>query len=141
MNHLDEIEYLRQGIGLRGYGQRDPLVEYKREAYNLFTGLLDAVRKTYLLTVLKIEPATSAPIAGPANRNIILSGASDTPAQFGASDASGTEKGETVKQEPIHAEYVVGRNDPCPCGAVNPATGEVYKYKKCGMINASYHRK
>ncbi|MEK7140894.1 MAG: hypothetical protein AAB815_03875, partial [Patescibacteria group bacterium] len=34
-----------------------------------------------------------------------------------------------------------GRNDPCPCGAINPVTGEVYKYKKCGMINASQHRK
>ncbi len=35
----------------------------------------------------------------------------------------------------------VGRNDPCPCGAINPATGEIYKYKKCGLINASQHRK
>ena len=123
MNHLDEIEYLRQGIGLRGYGQRDPLVEYKREAYNLFTGLLDAVRKTYLLTVLKIEPAVSAPISAPTPRNIILSGASDTPAQFGTTEESGG-KGETVKQEPIHSENTVGRNDPCPCGSGK-------KYKKC----------
>ena len=35
----------------------------------------------------------------------------------------------------------IGRNDPCPCGAINPATGEVYKYKKCGLINAPQHRK
>jgi preprotein translocase subunit SecA len=47
MNHLDEIDYLRQGIGLRGYGQRDPLVEYKREAFDLFMGLLDAMRKNF----------------------------------------------------------------------------------------------
>ncbi len=138
MNHLDEIEYLRQGIGLRGYGQRDPLVEYKREAFNLFTGLLDAVRKTYLLTVLKIEPAQAAPVAAVSPKNVVLSGASDTPAQFGAAES---DKGETVKQEPMHAEHTVGRNDPCPCGAVNPATGEVYKFKKCGMINAPYHNK
>ncbi|NTW30407.1 MAG: preprotein translocase subunit SecA [Candidatus Moranbacteria bacterium] len=138
MNHLDEIEYLRQGIGLRGYGQRDPLVEYKREAFNLFTGLLDAVRKTYLLTVLKIEPAQASPVAAVPRKNVVLSGASDTPAQFGADE---NDKGEAVKQEPIHAEHTVGRNDPCPCGAVNPATGEVYKFKKCGMINAPYHRK
>jgi preprotein translocase subunit SecA len=138
MNHLDEIEYLRQGIGLRGYGQRDPLVEYKREAFNLFTGLLDAVRKTYLLTILKIETTVSTPMAAPAERTMVLSGASDTPAQFGAAES---DKGEVVKQEPIHAEHSVGRNDSCPCGAVNPATGEVYKYKKCGMINAPYHRK
>jgi len=123
MNHLDEIEYLRQGIGLRGYGQRDPLVEYKREAYNLFTGLLDAVRKTYLLTVLKIEPVAAAPVAVPERQNIILSGASDTPAQFGAAEGSG-DRGGTVKSEPIHAAPVVGRNDSCPCGSGK-------KHKKC----------
>jgi len=123
MNHLDEIEYLRQGIGLRGYGQRDPLVEYKREAYNLFTGLLDAVRKTYLLTVLKIEPVAAAPVAVPERQNIILSGASDTPAQFGAAEGSG-DRGGTVKSEPIHAAPVVGRNDSCPCGSRK-------KHKKC----------
>jgi preprotein translocase subunit SecA len=138
MNHLDEIEYLRQGIGLRGYGQRDPLVEYKREAFNLFTGLLDAVRKTYLLTILKIEATVAAPMTAPAERTMVLSGASDTPAQFGAAE---NDKGEAVKREPMLAEQTVGRNDPCPCGAVNPTTGEVYKYKKCGMINAPYHRK
>ncbi|NTV55005.1 MAG: preprotein translocase subunit SecA [Candidatus Moranbacteria bacterium] len=138
MNHLDEIEYLRQGIGLRGYGQRDPLVEYKREAFNLFTGLLDAVRKTYLLTILKIEATVAAPMTAPAERTMVLSGASDTPAQFGAAES---DKGEVAKQEPMRAEHTVGRNDPCPCGAVNPTTGEVYKYKKCGMINAPYHRK
>ncbi|HEX8974436.1 MAG TPA: preprotein translocase subunit SecA, partial [Patescibacteria group bacterium] len=44
MNHLDEIDYLRQGIGLRGYGQRDPLVEYKREAFNLFSHLMENMR-------------------------------------------------------------------------------------------------
>ncbi|NTW89303.1 MAG: preprotein translocase subunit SecA [Candidatus Moranbacteria bacterium] len=138
MNHLDEIEYLRQGIGLRGYGQRDPLVEYKREAFNLFTGLLDAVRKTYLLTILKIEATVAAPMTAPAERTMVLSGASDSPAQFGAAES---DKGEVAKQEPMRAEHTVGRNDPCPCGAVNPTTGEVYKYKKCGMINAPYHRK
>ncbi|HWQ59816.1 MAG TPA: preprotein translocase subunit SecA [Candidatus Fimivivens sp.] len=123
MNHLDEIEYLRQGIGLRGYGQRDPLVEYKREAFNLFTGLLDAVRKTYLLTVLKIEPAATAPISAPSERNIILSGADDSPSQFGTADGEGG-KEHTVKSEPLHAEATVGRNDPCPCGSGK-------KYKKC----------
>ncbi len=123
MNHLDEIEYMRQGIGLRGYGQRDPLVEYKREAFNLFTGLLDAVRKTYLLTVLKMEPVAAAPVAVPEKRNIILSGASDTPASFSATETSDGRDG-TVKSEPIHAEPVVGRNDLCPCGSGK-------KYKKC----------
>ena len=41
----------------------------------------------------------------------------------------------------VKTEIDIGRNDPCPCGAINPATGEVYKWKKCGMINAPQHRK
>ncbi|NTW15097.1 MAG: preprotein translocase subunit SecA [Candidatus Moranbacteria bacterium] len=125
MNHLDEIEYLRQGIGLRGYGQRDPLVEYKREAFNLFTGLLDAVRKTYLLTVFKIGPIQEAPIAVE-RKNIVLSGASDSAEQFSGSGEEGNDrsKGSTAKSEPLHADNVIGRNDPCPCGSGK-------KYKKC----------
>ncbi|MEI6650530.1 MAG: preprotein translocase subunit SecA [Candidatus Moraniibacteriota bacterium] len=141
MNHLDEIEYLRQGIGLRGYGQRDPLVEYKREAFNLFTGLLDAVRKTYLMTILKIETVAAETVAAAAPApQLVFSGASDTIESFGAAENGSEEKKETVKSEPIHAEHSVGRNDPCPCGAINPSTGEVYKWKKCGMINAKHHK-
>ncbi|NTW14336.1 MAG: preprotein translocase subunit SecA [Candidatus Moranbacteria bacterium] len=125
MNHLDEIEYLRQGIGLRGYGQRDPLVEYKREAFNLFTGLLDTVRKTYLMTILKLETVAAEMIsAASAEPAMIFSGASDTVESFGAAEDRSGDKGETVKREPIHAEKTVGRNDPCPCGSGK-------KYKKC----------
>ncbi len=124
MNHLDEIEYLRQGIGLRGYGQKDPLVEYKREAYNLFVGLLDTVRKTYLLTVLKLEPAAGMTTASKTARPMVFSGATEVE-QFGAAKSQGNgDKGEPVKQQPIHAEKTVGRNDPCPCGSGK-------KYKRC----------
>jgi preprotein translocase subunit SecA len=65
MNHLDEIDHLRQGIGLRGYGQRDPLVEYKREAYHLFIGLMDTIRNSYLSTVFHIEQLQQVPTAQP----------------------------------------------------------------------------
>ncbi len=127
MNHLDEIEYLRQGIGLRGYGQRDPLVEYKREAFHLFTGLLDTVRKTYLGALLKLETAAAQAsqvvAAAPVQvRNMIFSGASDTIQSFAGDGAE--QKGEAKKSEPIHADHSVGRNDPCPCGSGK-------KYKKC----------
>jgi len=137
MNHLDEIDYLRQGIGLRGYGQKDPLVEYKREAYYLFVGLLDAMRKTYLLTVLKLEPAAGTAAPAQANRQMVFSGASDTAPQFGlpeslreslrvgaAQEQAGADKGDAPKQEPLHAAQAPGRNDPCPCGSGK-------KYKKC----------
>ncbi len=125
MNHLDEIEYLRQGIGLRGYGQKDPLVEYKREAYHLFVGLLDAMRKTYLLTVLKLEPAAGSVAQSQSQRQMVFSGASDTAPQFGAAQEQvGADKGDAPKQEPLHVAQAPGRNDPCPCGSGK-------KYKKC----------
>ena len=50
-----EIDYLRQGIGLRGYGQRDPLVEYKREAFHLFSHLMEDIRATIVRTIYRIS--------------------------------------------------------------------------------------
>ncbi|MFZ2187859.1 MAG: preprotein translocase subunit SecA [Candidatus Moraniibacteriota bacterium] len=139
MNHLDEIDYLRQGIGLRGYGQRDPLIEYKREAYDLFLGLMDTVRKTYLMTILKIGPATSIPQAE-MPREIQLLGASEDIEQFAAAPQGGDTvtqggmaQGEASKQTPIINDNTVNRNDPCPCGSG-------LKWKRCGMINASEHK-
>jgi preprotein translocase subunit SecA len=55
MNHLDEIDYLRGGIGLRGYGQRDPLIEYKREAYLMFSHLMDNIHSTIVTTIFKVS--------------------------------------------------------------------------------------
>ena len=126
MNHLDEIDYLRQGIGLRGYGQRDPLVEYKREAFDLFMGLLDTMRKNYLLTVFKVSP--SAAVAAPVAQNIQLHGAEEDVQQFGAMKQSdmghNPSDGAIEPQAPIVSQSEAGRNDPCPCGSGK-------KYKKC----------
>ena len=143
MNHLDEIDYLRQGIGLRGYGQRDPLIEYKREAYDLFLGLMDTVRKTYLMTILKIGPAsTRLGEAGPAPsflqsdlpREIHFKGADEGVAQFsGSEQAEGSQQSTANSQlqntgaepqKPLINQNITGRNDPCPCGSGK-------KYKKC----------
>jgi preprotein translocase subunit SecA len=129
MNHLDEIDYLRQGIGLRGYGQRDPLIEYKREAFNLFSGLMDSIRGTIVNTIFRISMApvnAEAQTAVPA-ANLQLKGASDEVEQFGAAkemQAFGSEEKSETKQRPIVNKDVIGRNDPCPCGSGK-------KYKKC----------
>ncbi|MGK2848891.1 MAG: preprotein translocase subunit SecA [Minisyncoccota bacterium] len=120
MNHLDEIDYLRQGIGLRGYGQRDPLIEYKREAYNLFLGLLDAVRKTYLTTILKVSP--SAVPQHPVRMDMQFQGAQEAGAQFQESQLDHTAQ-ENI-QKPLANAVLTGRNDPCFCGSGK-------KYKKC----------
>jgi preprotein translocase subunit SecA len=126
MNHLDEIDYLRQGIGLRGYGQRDPLIEYKREAYDLFLGLMDTVRKTYLVTILKISPATAVP-QNEVPRDLQLHGASEDIEQFQNNQqlSGGSQQGgNTEPQKPLINQNVTGRNDPCPCGSGK-------KFKKC----------
>jgi preprotein translocase subunit SecA len=141
MNHLDEIDYLRQGIGLRGYGQRDPLIEYKREAYDLFVGLMDSVRSTYLSTVFKVVPVLREVPAAQDPQQLVYQGASDQTEQFasvktGGDAASIAASGSTAgpakspRQAPIVSADRVGRNDPCPCGALD-ASGKPVKYKKC----------
>ncbi|OGI28433.1 MAG: preprotein translocase subunit SecA, partial [Candidatus Moranbacteria bacterium RIFOXYA1_FULL_44_7] len=85
MNHLDDIDYLREGIGLRGYGQRDPLVEYKKEAFLLFQNLMAAVRSAVITNIFKVgivkeEPAPQKNILEEAK----YQGAEEQPTQFGA---------------------------------------------------------
>jgi preprotein translocase subunit SecA len=130
MNHLDEVDYLRQGIGLRGYGQRDPLIEYKREAFNLFSHLMDNVRSTIVSTIFKVSyignpEQESLPTE---KENLQFKGANDEVEQFGEvkkmqSEAKSPQSEET-KQKPIINKNHIGRNDPCPCGSGK-------KYKKC----------
>lgn len=134
MNHLDEIDYLRQGIGLRGYGQRDPLIEYKREAYDLFMGLMDTVRKTYLVSLMKLTPAHLG-VTSSTPRTMEFHGASENIEQFAGTQMTtqgGSAKGTEI-QAPIHNADTVGRNDPCPCGSG-------LKWKRCGAIGAPQHK-
>lgn len=121
MNHLDEIDYLREGIGLRGYGQRDPLVEYKREAFHMFSQLMESIRSNIVSTIFRVN-VVSAQQAAP-QENLSFSGASEVE-QFGAAKAVESGEKSEVKQSPILNENKVGRNDPCPCGSGK-------KYKKC----------
>ncbi|MFH0969573.1 MAG: preprotein translocase subunit SecA [Patescibacteria group bacterium] len=137
MNHLEEIDYLREGIGLRGYGQRDPLIEYKREAFDLFSHLMDNVRSTIVRTIFRIQATPLSQAQMEDNKNLQFKGADEGVGQFsafaGASadkgaakqmQSSGGEKSEEVKQKPIINANKIGRNDPCPCGSGK-------KYKKC----------
>ena len=125
MNHLDDIDYLREGIGLRGYGQRDPLVEYKKEAYLLFQNLMANIRSSVVNTIFKIGVVREEPVA---QKSILeeakYQGAEEQPAQFGA--AKDTQEGKSVPTggQTIRNKTEIGRNDPCPCGSGK-------KYKKC----------
>ncbi|TAN33098.1 preprotein translocase subunit SecA [Patescibacteria group bacterium] len=115
VEHLVAVDYLRTGIGLRGYAQHDPLVEYKKETYRMFNELLNYIQKEVVYLVYKvnlgIQIAPSVMQAG----NLMFSGASKT------SDNGAAPAGKKVRDE---AGKVVGRNDPCPCGSGK-------KYKRC----------
>lgn len=133
MNHLDEVDYLREGIGLRGYGQRDPLIEYKREAFSMFSHLMENIKSTLVHTIFKIS-LVAMPSAPEIPQNVKYSGGGEIQ-QFGAAKSISTvdkaqvsgnfeNSSQEKKIEPIVNKDKVGRNDPCPCGSGK-------KYKKC----------
>ena len=123
-DHLASLDHLRQGIHLRGYAQKNPKQEYKREAFELFQGLLDSVRTevTRLLMTVQVraeDVEESAP-------HVDVQNVQYHHADFDAALAPTDEGDRSVPppQQPIHAEPKVGRNDPCPCGSGK-------KYKHC----------
>ena len=117
--HLAALDHLRQGIHLRGYAQKNPKQEYKREAFELFQRLLDSVRLSVtrmLMTVqVRTEEVEEAPPPRPAVQNVQYHHAN-------YEDALGSREDEA--QQPMRASPKVGRNDPCPCGSGK-------KYKQC----------
>jgi preprotein translocase subunit SecA len=132
--HLTELDAMRQGIGLQGYGGRDPLVEFKREAHDMYTQLTDHIRQNVARRIFHVTLTQTPPPAPPAN--IRESGPSDTPGGNGAAAAPSTTRKATAKtaaavagpaasdNAPAPVSGKVGRNDPCPCGSGR-------KYKKC----------
>ncbi|MFH1125217.1 MAG: SEC-C metal-binding domain-containing protein, partial [Pseudomonadota bacterium] len=109
--HLQNVESMKEGIGLRGYGQLDPLREYKKEGFALFEGLMDRIREETLMTLSRIQLLKQRPADEPARSK-------GRSMQYSHGDSA--ERPETVKRE----GKKVGRNEPCPCGSGK-------KYKKC----------
>ncbi|MEI6266844.1 MAG: preprotein translocase subunit SecA [bacterium] len=111
VDHLDAIDHLRDGIGLRGYGQKDPLIEYKNESYRMFKMLLAAIDSEILNLVYKVEITHNAPT---------------TETQVTRAVATENTKGPIAERTVVKkiAKKNIGRNDPCPCGSGK-------KYKKC----------
>jgi preprotein translocase subunit SecA len=123
IEHLEALNYLRTGIGLRGYGQRDPLVEYKRESYRLFQELLSYVQKDVVFAVMAIETAMRTMPGLMEREGIVLSGAAKTQTVAGSGIHEGEIVGGASETETVNGEKI-GRNDVCPCGSGK-------KYKKC----------
>jgi preprotein translocase subunit SecA len=118
-DHLLAMDHLKEGIGLRGYGQRDPLVEYKKESYELFEALMGRIEEDTLRFLFLLQPVDEQKQAEEMERK-------RRRAEFVMSQsASG---GDATPQQAKRDSSKVGRNDPCPCGSGK-------KFKKCHGVN------
>src|SRR5262249_43434462 len=145
-DHLLNMDHLKEGIGLRGYGQHDPLVEYKRESFDMFEAMMqrfqeDTARYLFHMQIVEAHPAP-APAPTPAEstgeeqpalpqRRRASTSVDDLEAQFQRRKKRELEQarlagsnGGNAPQQVVRGQAKVGRNDPCPCGSGK-------KYKKC----------
>jgi len=101
MDHIDAMDQLRNGISLRAYGQKDPLIEYKFEAYDAFQSMIYSIKEDVVRYIFRVKMV-----------------------QQREERKTFENQGDEVERKPIRVEKKVGRNDPCPCGSGK-------KYKKC----------
>ncbi len=109
MDNIDAMDDLKQGIGLRAYGQHDPVIAYKEEGYQMFEAMITAIREETVRRLMTVE----------------LRPSQEVKRQKVATEFS-TSGEKTVKNQPVRVTGKVGPNDPCPCGSGK-------KYKKCCM--------
>ena len=145
MEHLRDLDSVKQGVGLRAFGQKDPLLEYKREAFNMFTQLLEDINNDVISLIWRAVPEVTAEpkqlqqARQPARSRVDMEklktqhesaenmglrfggGQQDGDAQRAAAAAG---RGDKVKRQPVVVGDRVGRNEPCPCGSGK-------KYKHC----------
>jgi len=103
MDHLDAMDQLREGIGLRAYGQKNPLIEYKFESYQMFQNMIDTIREDVVRYIYRVNVVQAPQPQRQTVENKYL---------------------EEAASSPVRNEVKIGRNDPCPCGSGK-------KYKKC----------
>ncbi len=140
-DHLFELDHLRTGIQYRAWGQKDPLIEYKREAFDMFVDLMDDIRSTFTDRFFKFQvqvnagppptrPAQATPMravkpeARVAESDLMVGAPAEAASPQGEMQATHGEPGEAPQQPQRRSVPKVGRNDPCPCGSGK-------KYKKC----------
>ena len=124
---MEDIDDLREGVGLRGYAGRDPLVEYKAEAYKLFESLVAAIDYEVVHRIYKIQlaPQEQQTVGGQQST-------SQTSTSTSTSVTATNQPPMVSRQSPV-TKNKIGRNDPCPCGSG-------LKYKRCGLISAPQHK-
>jgi preprotein translocase subunit SecA len=111
--HLYEMDYLQEGIGLRAMAQRDPLVEYQREGYELFAAMMDAIKEELASLVFNVEVTIEGDGSGVSAKGVESKPAQVAPLRYTAADENG-----------VVTSGDVSRNSPCPCGSGK-------KFKRC----------
>jgi preprotein translocase subunit SecA len=122
------MDHLKEGIGLRGYGQRDPLTEYKKEAFDMFQEMIGSLKETAVEQLFKVRMTREdAPVTQVAQRPL----ADWQESRGGEEGGTGTARPAATRPEPRTVDgQKVGRNDPCPCGSGK-------KYKKCCLLKGA----
>ena len=111
MDNIDAMDDLKQGIGLRAYGQHDPVVAYKEEGYQMFEAMIAAIREETIRRMFLVQ----------------LRPTQELKRQQVAKETGTSAPDKSVKKQPVrNKDKKVGPNDPCPCGSGK-------KYKKCCM--------
>jgi preprotein translocase subunit SecA len=126
--HLAALDHLRQGIHLRGYAQKNPKQEYKREAFELFGAMVESVKLEVIKTLTAVQIRTQDDIKPDDQAHVEnvrqVHASSDSATQVEAEQNGEVAVAEAPKKQPVRVGQKVGRNDPCPCGSGK-------KYKQC----------
>ncbi|MGN0941990.1 MAG: SEC-C metal-binding domain-containing protein, partial [Selenomonadaceae bacterium] len=116
MEHLDHMDMLRQGINLQAYGQKNPLVQYKLEGYNMFEEMISQIQTDIAKLMYKVSIVTE-------EERKVEDRLATAQASHGDETSAAEANKKPVKKAPVRAQHI-GRNDPCPCGSGK-------KYKNC----------
>ena len=114
MDHIDAISQLKDGIGLRAYGQTNPVEAYKIESFEMFEDLVDTIQEESTKAVFSVRPKTNE------DSNTVIKENTVNIRNISTNEGGSSE----TKRQPVKAEKKVGRNEPCPCGSGK-------KYKQC----------
>ncbi|WP_424411576.1 preprotein translocase subunit SecA [Pasteurella sp. PK-2025] len=120
--HLSAMDHLRRGIHLRGYAQKDPKQEYKKECFQMFTDMLDALKLSVITTLSRVQVRTQEEVEQAERQRQEMAQRENAAMQFNGADST---------EAPIEVDHKIGRNEPCPCGSGK-------KYKHCHGSKAKY---
>ncbi|EEX51258.1 preprotein translocase subunit SecA [Pasteurella dagmatis] len=120
--HLSAMDHLRRGIHLRGYAQKDPKQEYKKECFQMFTDMLDALKLSVVTTLSRVQVRTQEEVEQAERQRQEMAQRENAAMQFNGAEST---------EQAVEPDHKIGRNEPCPCGSGK-------KYKHCHGSKAKY---